>query len=262
LQESLEYQTATTDVLKVISRSTFDLNTIFEAVVGSAIRLCQADNAGIYLNDGGDYQRAVGVAVKSPEYDHIEANVRIAPGTGTVVGRAALERRTVHIEDAWTDPLYEPKEDARIGGVHTMLGVPLLREGTPIGVLALARERVKPFSNPEVQLVTTFADQAVIAIENARLITETREALEQQTATAEVLQVINSSPGDLAPVFDAMLDKALALCDAACGVLWTYDGRYINPAASRGATAEYAAFLRKGGHQPSANNAHGRMLTG
>src|SRR5262249_3518092 len=234
LDQSLAYQTATNDVLKVISRSMFNLETVFETVVRNAIHLCHADNAGIYINDAGEYRRAVGVAVKSPEYDRIEANVRIAPGTGTVVGRAALQRHPVHIDDAWTDPFYEAKQDARIGGVHTMLGVPLLRDGTPIGVLALARERTEPFSDAEIALVTTFADQAVIAIANARLIAETREALEQQTATAEVLGVINSSPGDLAPVFDAMLEKALHLCDAAFGSLRAFDGEGFAALAVRG----------------------------
>jgi GAF domain-containing protein len=262
LQQSLEYQTATSDVLQVISRSTFDLDKIFETVVGSAIRLCRADNAGIYLNEGGQYRRAVGVAVKSPDYDSIEANVRILPGPGTVVGRAALEQRTVQIEDAWTDPLYEAKEDARIGGVHTMLGVPLLREGAPIGVLALARERTQSFSEAEIQLVTTFADQAVIAIENARLITETQEALDQQTATAEVLQVINASPGNLAPVFDAMLEKAMRLCGAAFGELQTYDGERFQMAALRGLPPRYAEFRTSRTHIYGPGTIPARLLVG
>src|SRR5207248_4325403 len=167
LRESLEYQTATSDVLRVISGSVFDLEPVLQTVVSTAIRLCRADQAVIYRNVDGEYRWAAGHSL-APEYERIERNVRIRPGTGTLVGRAALEVRTVHILDALTDPLYEAKDDAHIGGVHTMIGVPLLREGVPIGVIGLARQRVEPFSEREIQLVTTFADQAVIAIENAR----------------------------------------------------------------------------------------------
>src|SRR6185312_13829740 len=116
-----------------------------------------------------------------PEYERIERGVAIRPGTGTLIGRVALEARPVQILDAWTDPLYEVKDDARAGGVHTMLGVPLMRDGgLPIGVIGLARRRIEAYDEKEITLVRTFADQAVIAMENARLITETREALEQQ----------------------------------------------------------------------------------
>jgi two-component system, NtrC family, sensor kinase len=123
--EALKYQTATSDVLKVISRSVFDLDTVLQTVVSTAMRLCRADTAIIYRNDGGEYRWVAGELVR-PEYEERERQVSIRPGSGTVVGRAAFERRTVQILDAWTDPLYEAKENARIGGVHTMVGVPLV----------------------------------------------------------------------------------------------------------------------------------------
>jgi PAS domain S-box-containing protein len=233
LRESLQQQTATADVLKVISRSAFELGPVLQAVASAAVRLCRADQATIYREENGEYRWAADHSL-APDYARIERNVRIRPSTGTLVGRVALNRDTVQILDAWTDPLYEVKEDARVGGVHTMLGVPLLRDGLPIGVIGLARRKIEPYTEKEIALVRTFADQAVIAIENARLLTEQHEALERQTATAEVLQVINSSPGDLAPVFDVMLQKALSLCGAAFGQLVTFDGVGFRAAAWRG----------------------------
>jgi GAF domain-containing protein/signal transduction histidine kinase len=244
LQESLEYQTATSDVLKVISRSTSDLKPVFESVVATAVRLCQADQAVIYRLQDGAYRWAASES-NTAEYDKIEREVAILPGEGTLVGRVALQGRPVHILDAWTDPLYEAKDDARVGGIHTLLGVPLLHNGEVIGVIGLARRRIEPYTEAQIQLVSTFADQAVIAIGTAHLIADQREALEQQTATADVMQVINASPGDLAPVFNVILEKALHLLGSDFGTLWSYDGQDQHIAAARGIPPALTEFSAK-----------------
>ena len=263
LSQSLEYQTATSDVLKVISRSTFDLQPVLDSVVETAIRLCHADQAVIFRNEGGEYRWAAGRG-NTPEYEEIERELSFRPGPGSLVGRTASERRTVQIADTQADPSYELKEDARVGGVRTLLGVPLLRQGEVIGVIGLARQRVESFTDKQIQLVTTFADQAVIAMENARLISETREALEQQTATADVLGVINSSPGDLAPVFDAMLEKAIRLCEGVQGTLWTFVSEQIVLTASRGLKRKFVEMLRteREGQNPGEQDPVRRIMRG
>ncbi len=219
LQEALEFQTATSDVLKVISRSAFHLAPVLEYVIETAIRLCRAHMGSIFRLEDGAYRWAVGLGL-DPAYRDVEMNTPILPGPGTLVGRVALEGRTVHIADAQADPLYAVKDEARLTRANSMLGVPLLREGSPIGVIAMARDRVEPFSDNEIALVTTFADQAVIAIENVRLFNalnarthDLQEALSYQTATGEVLRIVASSPDQLTPVFDAILDRAMELCD-------------------------------------------------
>ena len=176
LNEALEQQRATAEVLSAISRSNFELQPILQSVVDTASQLCRADVSVIFRLEGGVYRFAAGYSL-DPAYLEHERRTPISPGPGTIVGRAAMGREVVQIEDAWTDPLYEQKAAVKISGGRSMIGVPLMREGEPIGVMGLARTRVDPFAQREIDLVTTFADQAVIAIENARLF----EAEQQRT---------------------------------------------------------------------------------
>ena len=251
LRESLQQQTATADVLKVISRSAFDLQTVLDTLVESAARLCEADMASINRAQGGAYRAVAGFGF-TPEFKaHMEANP-LPPGRGSIAGRTLLEYETVHVHDVLADPEYKLVEEAKLAGLRTILGVPLMREGMPIGVMTLMRHTVRPFTDKQVELVKTFADQAVIAIENVRLFDEVQartrelsEALEQQTATSEVLQVISRSPGQLESVFQAMLENATRICEAKFGSLYLYDGKNYRTAAQHNPPPALAQLRRQ-----------------
>ncbi|MEO8005763.1 MAG: GAF domain-containing protein [Betaproteobacteria bacterium] len=228
LTEALEQQTATSEVLKAISRTTFDLDAVLTTLVSTVMRLCQADQGGMFRLEDGVYRLAAGHGVVG-EYLAIERAARIKPGRGSVVGRAALERQTVQIVDAWSDPEYEIKDEAKVGGVHTMLGVPLMRDGVLIGVFSLARNRVEPFTAKQIELVTTFADQAVIAIANVRLFQELQsrteqlgESVEQFRALAEVSQAVNSTL-DLEQVLSTIVSRAVQLSATNSGAVYEYE---------------------------------------
>ena len=257
LRQSLERQTATADVLKVISRSTFDLQTVLQTLVESAARLCDADKAVITRQRGKVFHRAESYGFSAEFMDQVRGTP-VVPEPGTASGRALLEGRAVHIPDIQADPEYT-FEPQRFDAYRTILGVPMLREGVPIGVLALTRSEVRPFTDKQIELVSTFADQAAIAIENVRLFEaeqkrtrELAELLEQQTATAEVLSVISSSPGELEPVFQAMLENATRICEAKFGVLNLYENGALRMGAMHNVPPAFAEWLQnqRGGYRP------------
>jgi GAF domain-containing protein len=262
-----QQQTATADVLKVISRSTFDLQMVLDTLVESATRLCDAGRVIIWRPVGGVYKIAAAFNLTASHKEKLEER-SIRPGRGTAIGRTLLGGKTVHIHDAKTDPEYDWSEIGRVGGSRTILSVPLVREGVPIGVLVLSRVKAQPFTGKQIELATTFADQAVIAIENVRLFDEVKartrdlaESLEQQTATSEVLQVISASPGELEPVFASMLENATRICDAKIGILWKYEEGAYNAIAVRGVTPAYHEYLCSGPIRAGADTGLGRVAS-
>jgi signal transduction histidine kinase len=265
LSESLEQQTATTEILRVISSSPTDVQPVFDAIAESAARLCSARDSAIRIVDG-DTTRIAAHFGSIPHADRSAAGLPILRGSFS--GRAILERRTIHIPDT-NDEQVEfdyPETIRRRPGdrFRTTLIVPLLRVDTAIGTIDIRRQEAQPFSDKQIELLQTFAAQAVIAIENVRLFKELQtrnaevtEALEQQTATAEILQVISSSPTDLQPVFDAILDKATQLCDSNLGVLGLYDGENYQCIAARAGNAEVEKWaLDRGSYRPNAGSSY------
>jgi GAF domain-containing protein len=238
LRQSLEQQTATADVLKVISRSTFDLQTVLETLVASAASLCAADKSAIWQRDG-ELLRLWAANAVTHEAVQYATEHPLQVGRNNAAGRAALEGKAAHILDVLADTEYSATSLRDAAGYRTVLAVPLLRGGVVIGVFALTRQEVRPFSEKQIELVTTFADQAVIAIENARLLNELRQTLEQQTATAQVLQVISSSTGDLARVFATMLENATRICEAKFGTLYLKEGDGFRATATHNAPPAY-----------------------
>ena len=250
LRESLQQQTATADVLKVISRSTFDLQTVLNTLTESAARLCEADKGAIMMRDGDVYRIRANYGFPD-EAVQWALNNPLQPGRGSATGRAALEGRAINIPDALADPEYRAAGYHKAFGYRSIIAIPLLREGTAIGTFTLTRDEVNPFTEKQKELATTFADQAVIAIENVRLFDEVQartrelsESLEQQTATSEVLKVISSSPGELEPVFNAMLENATRICEATFGHLWLFEGNAFRGVAVH-SEQSYADYRRR-----------------
>jgi GAF domain-containing protein len=251
LTESLEQQTATSEVLRVISSSPGELEPVFEAMLENASRVCDAKSGNIFRWDGEVYHH---VAAHNAPSAFAEARRRSAiyrPDPVTPLGRVLASKSIIHIADLARDEAYLEGRHQRIvqavehGGVHTALLVPMLKDGELIGAFTMNREEVRPFSERQIALMQNFAAQAVIAIENARLLNELRQSLEQQTATSEVLRVISSSRGELDPVFQAMLENATRICEAGFGFLWLAEGEGFRCVALHGVPANLVEIMQR-----------------
>jgi GAF domain-containing protein len=259
LRESLQQQTATGEVLKAISRSTFNLQSVLDTLVESATRLCEAQDSFIFLPSGNVYRAAARYGFTREFHDFIDSNP-VAIDRGSVVGRTAIEGRLIHISDVLADPDYTRRDSQKISGFRAVLGAPLLREGNVIGVIFLARTKPQPFTDKQIELVATFADQAVIAVENARLLNELREALQQQTATADVLKVISRSTFDLQTVLQILVESAARLCDADKATITRQRGEAFYRAETYGFSAEFLDYVRSIPVVPERGSALGRAL--
>ena len=225
----------------------------------SAARLSEADKGVILRPTGKDASYYVAASYRhTPEFKEHQTHLTFAPGRSGAVSRVLLEGKSIQIPDVLADPEYKLREIARLGDFRTILGVPLFREGIPIGVLLLQRGAVRRFNEKQIKLVETFANQAVIAIENTRLFEAERqrareltESLEQQTATSEVLQVISSSPGELEPVFEAMLENAVRICNAKFGNIYRWDGELMHLLAAHNTPPALAEARRQSAFRPS-----------
>ncbi|MBI3373256.1 MAG: GAF domain-containing protein [Betaproteobacteria bacterium] len=236
LKETLEQQTAISGILRVISSSPTNVQPVLDAVAESAVRLCHATLGALFTIEGNSCRIAAQFGVSPELFEHLTSHPILLGDQGSIAARAVAARETVQIEDAMTDPHYARRDLQQAGGYRTLLGVPIMREGVPIGVMSLSRTEVRAFTDTEIKLVASFADQAAIAIENVRLFNETREALERQTATAEILRVISGSITDVQPVFDAIVSSCQRL----------FQGRAVTLVLPRGEQLESVAFADDG----------------
>jgi GAF domain-containing protein len=245
LSEALEQQTATSEVLKVISASPGELEPVFQTVLENATRICEAKFGMLHRFDGEAFHLAAEVGSPPALGEFLRQRGSFRPTAGIPLDRMLQTKEVVRVADDATEPVLGAA--AKFGGARSLISVPMLKEGALIGAILIYRQEVRPFTDKQVELVQNFAAQAVIAIENTRLLNELRESLDQQTATSEVLRVISSSPGELDPVFEAMLENAIRLCEAKFGTLFRFDGKLFHLAANVGSPAELSEFRRQRG---------------
>ena len=253
--EALEQQAATAEVLKALSRSTFDLQSVLKSLLERAVRLCGAEMGLIYRQDGDIYRVAASFG-HSDEFLEKMKQSPIHQDRSSATGRAVLERRVVHIPDTLADADYRWGVNIRSEKeMHrTILAVPMLKGDAIIGVIVIRRTQVQPFTDKQIAVLSNFADQAVVAIENARLLNELRESLQQQTATADVLKVISRSTFDLQSVLDTLVESAARLCTADMGMIFQQDGDFYRLAADLGFSPEAKEYAAE--HPNSARSQH------
>jgi GAF domain-containing protein/anti-sigma regulatory factor (Ser/Thr protein kinase) len=265
LRQSLQQQTATADVLKVISRSAFDLQTVLDTLTESAAQLCEADMAAVAREKDAAFYYVTSYGFPADYLEFIKS-IPHPVNRKSVIGRVLMDGKAVQLSDVLADAEYGYLESQKKGGYRTFAGVPLIREGTPIGVLLLGRSNVRPFTQKQIELLSTFADQAVIAIENARLLNELRqrtddltESLEQQTATSKVLDVISRSAFDLQAVFETVAESSVRLCGADRAFIFRFDGELLRMAvAFNAASTEWKEYVAQNPTRPGRNSAAAR----
>ncbi|HEY3792702.1 MAG TPA: GAF domain-containing protein [Bradyrhizobium sp.] len=262
LTEALQQQTATSEVLRVISSSPGELEPVFNAILANATRICEAKFGVMHLCRDGQIKCAAEMGAPPAFAEYLRDVGWHRPEPGTFVDKILQTKQTervVHDADMMSGNL--PAPPIRLGGARTLVGVPMLKDAELIGVIVIYRQEVRPFTEKQIALVENFAAQAVIAIENARLLSELRESLAQQTATSDVLRVISSSPGDLKPVFESILDNATRICQAEFGTIYRYDSTLFHMEASHGEPTELLEFRKqRGAFRPPAGQPLDRML--